>query len=364
MRNLLIIGALFYPSFAFAVCDACAKVALDTATATMKANIAATTSVVASNGTAIAAFTNINSANSSALKLQLSTLSQQELTAIDGMASKITLQLASIARETDIGMNNLILNIEKLASSERNYDDANYTARTFGPLSKPLSGKLNLPRTEYLERAFEVKEVIKSNFIESMNDWLSNPADERSVAIEQSALIADKDFFDISPFMQKKVLSPDELEKMKSLLQILVEPNPQPEISIEDAQTSPIKLAQAIFQKQKKIRQQVVHSVIVDSVLDKAPFILTNNSWSTDYLSFDEDYEGMVSFSQFYEAESLGKVTSSDWYNDIAKLTDTGLIREQIHQGNTTNMLLAEILKAERNETRLVAIKALSGGGG
>jgi hypothetical protein len=364
MKKLLLLFICFYPSFAFAVCDACAKAALDAATATMKANTAATTSVVASNGTAITALANVNSANSSALKIQLSTLNQQELTAIDGMTSKIVLQLSKNARETDIGMNNLILNIEKIENSEREYADENYKARTFGPLSKPLSGKLNLPRSEYIERGLEVKEVFQANFVEGMNEWLSNPADEKSIRIEQAALLADESFFDITPFMQKKVLSPAELEKMKSLLHLLVEPNPQREISIEEAQSSPVKLQQAIYQKQKKIRQQIVHSVIAESVLDKAPFILTNDSWSTDYLSFDETYEGMVSFSQFYEAETLGKVTSKEWYKDIAKLTDTGLIREQIHQGNTTNMLLAEILKAERSEARLVAIQALSGSGG
>lgn len=363
MKNLLVLIIAFFPSFAFAVCDACAKAALDAATATMTANISATTSVVASNGAAITAMANVNSANSAALQTQLATLSQQELTAIDGMASKITLQLASIAKETDIGMNNLILNIEKLAVSERNYEDANYLVRTFGPLSKPLSGKLNLPRSEYLERGFEVKEVFKSNFIEGMDEWLSNPADEKSRSIEQAALLSEKDNFDITPFMQKKVLSPLELEKMKSLLQLLVEPNPEREMTLEEAQANPLKLTQAINQKQKKIRQQVVHSVLVESVLDKAPFILTNESWSTNYLTFDEDFDGMVSFSQFYEAETLGKLTSAEWYKDIAKLTDTGLIREQVHQGNTTNMLLAEILKAERNETRLVAIKALAGSG-
>ena len=363
MRRILIVLFFLNPSVAFAVCDACAKAALDAATATISANIAATTSVVTSNGTAITAFSNMNAANSAALQTQLATLSQQELTAIDGLASKITLNLASNSKAYDIGMNNLIQNLEKIAISERDLADANYLTRTFGPLSKPLSGKLNLPRTEYLERAIEVKEVFKSSFVDSMNEWLSNPADEKSIAIEQAAFLEDKNYFDISPFLQKKVMTAKELEKMKSLLQLMVEPRPAPEISIEAAQTNPAKLSQAINQKQVKIRNQIVHGVLVEAVLDKAPLILTNDSWSTDYLSFDENYEGMVSFNQFYEAETLGKITSPDWYKDIAKLTDTGLLREQIHQGNTTNMLLAEILRAERNESRLIAIKALTGGG-
>lgn len=164
--------------------------------------------------------------------------------------------------------------------------------------------------------------------------------------------------------MQNKVLSPVDLEKMKSLLHLMIEPKPQRDITIEEAQTSPAMLMRAIAQKQKKIKQQVVHSVITESVMDKAPLILTNDSWSSDYLSFDEDFNGMVSFSQFYEAETLGKVTSKEWYKDIARLTEAGLLREQIHQVNTTNMLLSEILKAERSEAKLVALKALSGGGG
>lgn len=363
MRKFIFIISLFCPTLAYAVCDACAKAALDSATATMKANTKATTAVVKSNGAAISAFESVNAANTTALELQLSTLNQQEITAIDGLASKIVLELGRVASETDIGMNNLLLNLEKIATSEKAYNDANYLTRTFGPLSKPLSGKLNLPRSVYIENAVELKEVIKTNFVEGMDEWLSNPPDENSRSIEQAAFLADPELFDISPFLQNKVVSPQELEHMKTLLHLLVEPSPAREITLEEAQTSKIKLEQAIYQKQKTISQQVVHSVLVDSVLDKAPFILTNDSWSKEYLSFDEDYEGMVSFSQFYEAESLGKVTNAAWYADIAKLSDTGLLREQIHQGNTTNMLLSEILKAERNETRLVAIKALSGGG-
>jgi hypothetical protein len=364
MKKLLLMTTLLLPSYAYAVCDACSKAALDAATETMKANTKATTQVVASNGTAINALASLNNANSSALKLQLSTLSQQELTAIDGMTSKVTLLLSRIASENDIGMNNLIQNIEKIEQSERDYEDQNYLVRTYGPLSKPLSGQLNLTRSQYLERGLEIKEVFQENFVEGMNEWLSNPADVNSQRIEQAALLENKDFFDITEFMQKKVLSAADVEKMKSLLQVLVEPNPQREITLEEAQTSKAKLMLAIAQKQKKIKQQIVHSVIVESVLDKAPFILTNDSWSQDYLAFDEDFEGMVSFSQFYEAETLGKVTNKEWYKDIARLTDTGLLREQIHQGNTTNMLLSEILKSERSEARLVAINALSGSGG
>lgn len=363
MKNLFIIFSLLCPSFAYAVCDACAKAALDAATATMVANTGATTAVVTSNGAAISSLASLNSANTAALQLQLSTLNQQEITAIDGLASKLVLELSRIAGETDIGMNNLLLNLEKIAKSEKAYNDANYLTRTFGPLSKPLSGKLNLPRSAYIENAIELKEVIKTNFVEGMEEWLNNPADENSRDIEQAAFLEDSKFFDISAFMQNKVLTPQELEHMKSLLHLLIEPSPKRAITIEEAQESRAKLDQGIYQRQKKISQQVVHSVLVDSILDKAPFILTNDSWSKDYLSFDEDYEGMVSFSQFYEAETLGKVTNAEWYNDIAKLSDTGLLREQIHQGNTTNMLLSEILKAERNETRIVAIKALAGGG-
>jgi hypothetical protein len=355
---------LLFPSYVFAVCDQCAKMALDMATTTMEANIKATTTVVTSNGAAIAALNTLNTANSAALQLQLATLGQQELTALDGMATKVKFQLALTARESAINMDNLILNMEKIAKSEQDNVKINYVDRTFGPLSKPLSGRLNLPRTQYIERAFELKEVVQSNFVEGMMEWLNNPADESSILIEQAALLEDEDFFDITPFMQNKVLSPVELEKMKSLLHLLIEPKPKRDISIEEAQSSPAMLMRAIAQKQTKIKQQIIHSVITESVMDKAHLIITNDSWSSDYLSFDEDYNGMVSFSQFYEAETLGKVTSKEWYKDIARLTDTGLLREQIHQVNTTNMLLSEILKAERSEAKLVAIKALSGGGG
>lgn len=366
LMNKLTITCIFlllFPSHVFAVCDQCAKAALDMATGTMESNIKATTSVVASNGTAISALSSLNSANSEALQLQLSTLSQQELTALDGMATKIKFQLDLIARENTVNMDNLIVNIESIAKSEEDNAKVNYIDRTYGPLSKPLSGRLNLPRSVYIERALEVKEVVQSTFVEGLNTWLNNPADENSIMMEQAAFLEDEDFFDISPFMQKKVLSPVELEKMKSLLHLMIEPAPQKDISIEEAQSSPANLMKAIAQKQRKIKQQIVHSAITESVMDKAPLILTNDSWSSDYLSFDEDFDGMVSFSQFYEAETLGKVTSKEWYKDIARLTEAGLLREQIHQANTTNMLLSEILKAERSEAKLIAISALSGGG-
>lgn len=358
----LVVASFFFSTSVLAVCDECAKAALDTATSSMQSSIQATTTVVSSNGAAINALSTLNSTNSSALQLQLSTLSQQELTAFDGMATKISSQLKVNAKQSEINFNNLIINMQRLSDNEVANDQINYTDRTFGPLSKPLSGKLNVPRIDYIVSGYEVKEVVQQTFIESMQDWLDNPADEDGNNIEQLALLEDEELFDISEFIQNKVISAEELDKLKTLIQLIVEPNPQPNMSIEKAQESKANRMLMIAQKQKRIKQQVVHSVITEAVMDKAPFIVVDDSWSSSYLSFDENFSGMVSFNQFYESETLGKVTSADWYDDISQLTEAGLLREQIHQANTTNMLLSEILKAERKEALLVALETLSGG--
>ena len=107
----LLVGLFFLSisSNVFAVCDQCAQVALDLASTSMTTNTQATTTVVTANGTAISALTTLNETNSAALQLQLSTLSQQELTALDGLATKIVMQLSKNAKNSQINFDNLLL---------------------------------------------------------------------------------------------------------------------------------------------------------------------------------------------------------------------------------------------------------------
>jgi len=365
-KYLLIFLSIIFFGFqvpASASCDSCAKAALDSARDAIKKAVDTTTDSVKANGKSIEATTKAVDESKKLFSDLLQTLSSQELTALDGVAKKITLTVERIANESTKATDTLVSNILKGEKELRVADVAIEGARTFGDLAQPLSGEINTARSVDLALGFATKNALKTKHIENMEGWLNNNGFLMSKGRERSVLLSSPQYWNPTPLLTKKRLTNTEVSDMQMMLRLLVNPEPKAKVDPKVAATDPV-MAQNELQRLKDVAlQQVSHAILSESLVNKAPIISMSEGWQKAYFNLPTDEENKISFEQFFEAETTGKLVNSDWFLDIKTRTKAGLQREQIYQMNTANLLLAEILKAERDESKLLALMVLKGGG-
>lgn len=354
---LLIMFSL--PQRVYASCDACAKAALDAASAAIQSSVGATTNVVTTNGQAIEAMNTSVQTGTQTLTSSLQLLNQKEITALDGVAKTITLKLEQLSAEEERSTDHLISAIQQIEKDLRIADVTMENSKIVGPRSQTLSGDINTARAQDLMTGFANRKELKKLFGKNMDTWLNNPSNLATSESEKAVLLAKDEFWDILPLLQKDVLTNEETNNIHVLLQLLIEPQPK-------KRATPNELAEgetAINTELNRLKQNAIarvsHDVLASILADKAPIIPTNESWMKSYFTLDKGEDDNISFTQFYEAETVGKLLSPDWFLDIKTRTEAGLLREQIYQTNTSNALLSEILKAERNETKLLSLSVL-----
>jgi hypothetical protein len=356
---LLVCG---YQGKVSASCDACAKAALESAEASIKAGVDTTISVVQANGTSIESAGLSVDSGSSLLSTLIQTLGSQEITALDGVAKKVTFSIERLGIESTRGTDVLVSNLIKGEKELRVADNALENERTFGVMSQPLSGEINTARSFDLSTGFANRNALKSKHIENMEGWLNNNGFFMSKSRERSVLIATPEFWNPTPLLTKNRLSNEEVGHMQMMLRLLVNAEPMAKVAQPLVASSPLKAKQELQRLKDVILQQVSHSILSESLVNKAPTITLSDDWKKAYFNIESDVDNKISFEQFYEAETTGKLVSSDWFLDIKTKTKAGLLREQIYQMNTANLLLAEIVKAERAESKLLALSILKGG--
>lgn len=360
MVRYLLAFAFAASSFAVkASCDACAKAALDAASSAISSSVGATTNVVTANGQAIEAMNTSVKAGTETLVSSLKLLNQKELTALDGVAKTISLTLERISEEQVRSTDHLIQSIKQIEQDLRTADLAIENSKLIGPRAQTLSGDINTARAHDLMRGFAGRKELKRLYGENMTNWLEGASSYESASAEVAVLLSKDEFWNILPLLQKDVLTNEEANNIHILLQLLIDPKPLKKASANQLAEGEAAINQELMRLRKNAVSRVSHDILTNVLADKAPIIPTNESWLKSYFSLETGDEGHISFNQFYEAETIGKLLSPDWFLDIKSRTEAGLLREQIYQTNTSNALLAEILKAERNETKLLSLSIL-----
>ena len=360
LRILFCLPILLFPFASNATCDACAKQGIDAASQAMSQATSATTETVKTNGTSIDALKSTVDTGAQTLSSTIQLLSQQELTALDGLATKITLKLDIMAKEQIAAADHVVSSMRDTELSINKANGVLATAEQYGELAQTLTGDINTARSSFLASGFAMKEAIKVEHAKSFIKWITQNGFYQSAKSEQLLLLSKDELFDTSAFTSKKLMTEVEVSNFQSLIQLMVNPSPEKPITMQDLASDADKAVAAISQRRKNAIDTVVHSILTDALADKAPIIPTDPSWLKSYMTIPANDDGKVSFEQFYDAETFGKATSADWFLDIKTRTEAGLLREQIYQQNTSNLLLAEILKAERNEAKLIALSTLT----
>jgi len=359
---LIVITSAFHP-VANASCDSCAKAALDSAKDAIKKAVDTTTDAVKANGKSIEATTEAVDQSKELFSDLLQTLSSQELTALDGVAKKITLTVERVANESTKSADVIVSNLLKGEKELRVADMAIEGVKTFGELAQPLSGEINTARAGDLSLGFATKMALKNKHIDNMESWLNNNGFLISKGRERAVLLAVPEYWNPTPLLTKKRLTNKEVGDMQMMLRLLVNAEPHAKVSPLIASTNPIEAKKELKRLKDVALQQVSHAILTESLVNKAPIISLSEVWKKAYFNISADEDNKISFEQFYEAETIGKLVSNDWFLDIKTRTKAGLLREQIYQMNTANLLLAEIVKAERAESKLLALTILKGEG-
>lgn len=350
---------LYFPFWAQASCDSCAKAALEATKQAVSQSVSATTDVVKANGETIDAISQSVDSGTDTLSEQLQMLGQQELTALDGVASKISLMIELLSEESARATDTLVNNIQQAEVGLRKADMAIENARMIGPRAQTISGEINTARAQDLSVGFATRQSLKTLHLENMEKWLTDNGYRHSQSTEQAILLARDEYWDVMPLIQKPRLTEDEVNNLQVMFQLLVEPKPQRPITQQEIVLDPTKASAEIDRRRNNTISQVAHSILIDQLSDKAPTIPTSSAWLKHYFAIEPDENGKISFSQFFEAETIGKLTSPAWFLDIKTRTEAGLLREQINQLNTTNALLSEILRAEQQDSKLLALATL-----
>ena len=356
-----LIPLLFSSGAAFASCDECAKAALQAASNSMTSSISATKSVVETNGTAIETLSSSIDTAGSTIQSLLDLNSQQELTALSGVANRITFTLERQAEESTRITDHLVQSIHQIHKDGALVSSRIENDKLFGPLAQTISGDINSARAQYLAKGIGNKKALKELHAQNMDKWLNSAGYRNSSQFESEILLKDEEIWKSSPLINKRRLTDEEVNKAQILLQLLVDDNPTGAISKERIKQDPLAAKMEVQRLKNNFSSQIVHSVLSDYLSNKAALIPTDKSWLKSYFKIEPDEKGNISFEQFYESETMGRLISDDWFLDIKTRTEAGLLREQIYQMNTSNMLLSEIIKQERMETKLMAISALRG---
>lgn len=342
-----------------ASCDLCAQAALEAASAAITSSVGATTNVVTANGQAIEAMNTAVQTGTETLVSSLQLLNQKEITALDGVAKTISLTLDRISEEQVRSTDHLVKSIQQIEQDLRMADLAIENSKLVGPRSQTLSGDINTARAHDLMRGFAGRKELKRLYGENMKEWLDGASSFENSGAETAVLLDQEDFWNILPLLQKDVLTNEEANNIHVLLQLLIDPKPEKKASSKQLAEGEQAVRKELRRLRKNAVSRVSHDILTNMLADKAPIIPTDESWLKSYFKLETGEEGHISFNQFYEAETVGKLLSPDWFLDIKSRTEAGLLREQIYQTNTSNALLAEILKAERNETKLLSLSLL-----
>lgn len=359
IKKLIVCVVLLSSTNAYASCDACAKAALDAASSAISSSVGATTNVVSANGQAIEAMNSSVQTGTQTLVSSLEMLNQKELTALDGVAKSIAFTLERMSEEQVRSTDHLVNSIKQIEEGLRTADVALENAKLIGPKAQTLSGEINTARAHDLKTGLAARKKLKTLYRENMDSWLNDSGPLSNQNNSLAVLLEQDDFWDIMPLLQKDILTNEESNNIHTLLQILIEPSPKSQLSPATLAGDKVAVNKELTRLRGNAISRVAHDIITNMLADKAAIIPTDSSWLKSYFALDTGEDDQISFNQFYEAETVGKMLSPDWFLDIKSRTEAGLLREQIYQTNTSNALLAEILKAERNEAKLLSLSVL-----
>lgn len=343
---IAIISLSLQSSNVYAVgCDACLQAKIQAASSQISRGLSDLNS---SANNAVNATDTVNDtikAASDAYISVLETNSTQLLSSLDAATNKLEFS-NEVTTTTFVNLTNTLNNtINTNAKNQIKVDEIFRNEETWGPDSLPISGAIALNRAEALSLATVEFNGRLEDQMTIFREWafIVGKGDEtQNIRLKKVTAKYEK-YRELIPLLSTGLLTDETTKNLLTLNLLIVLPEP---IDYQSLSTEK-QIQYNIFVE----RKAAAFKVLAKEILMKAPLLKTD-SWDSGYTQIESE-NGFTSLEEFMHSESDRKLVSSLWYDNIATLTEVGLLREQVHQTSMQNYLLNSLIETQKDNVLL-----------
>lgn len=361
----LVVSILMFSKGANAGCDPCIQAAAQSANAQMTAAINAVTTSVQANVSATQALNASVQAVNASLQATINLNTQQLLQGLDASTNRIELSIQQNTKTVERMTDHTVKSMVKALKDVRVAEEVDENNKVYSDtLAQPLSGEIGANRAPLLKQGIVQSDQVWRQMADDMYEWNNNTTDvnQAGKGMKKAVLLTEgSDVWSPVPLITKRQITPAESVNMQKLLTMLVNPIPLPSATDEQMASSP-KAAEYEFDRRLlNAKLGLAHSVLAKSIADKQPLIpISTDDWQKGYVMAEPDANGKVSVLSMLESETVGRLGSEGWYQDVKTKTPAGILREQVYQQAVNNQLLLRLVEQDEQKLTMLALMAIS----
>lgn len=361
----LLVLTIAFSNGANSGCDPCIQAAAQAANAQMTAAINAVSASVQANVSATQALNASVQAVNTSLQTAINLNTQQLLQGLDASTNRIELSVQqntkAVERMTDHTVKSMVKSLKDVRVAEEVDENNKIYSET---IAQPLSGEIGANRAPLLKQGIVQSKQMWRQMADDMHEWNNNTTDvdQAGQAVKKAVLLAEEDdVWNPVPLVTGRQITPAESVNMQKLLTMLVNPVPLPSATDEKMASSPRAAEYEFDRRLINAKLGLAHSVLAKSIADKQPLIpISPDDWQQGYVTAEPDANGKVSILSMLESETVGRLGSEGWYQDVKTKTPAGILREQVYQQATNNHLLLRLVEQDEQKLSMLALMAIS----
>jgi len=359
------IGILFCSKNAKAGCDPCIQAAAESANTLMTTAINQTTTAVQANITATNALNTALQASNAALQTTIQFNTQTLLSGLDASTNRIELAIQQNSKTTERMTDHLVTSLVSALKEVRVAEEIDKNNKTFGDeISQPLSGDIGANRAPLLKQGFVQSKQMWRQMSDNMHEWNSNTddVDQGGSGIKLAKLLTEEeDVWDPVPLVSSTQVTNEESLNLQKLITMMVNPVPLPKATDDQLATNPKAAEYELQRRLLNSKLELAHSVLAKSVSDKIPTIpISTDDWMQGYVIAEPDADGKVSVESMLESETIGRLASEGWYQDIKTKSPAGILREQVYMQAIKNKMINDLVEQEEQKIMLLSLLAIN----
>lgn len=362
---ILAFFSMFHSGSAMAGCDPCIQAAAQAANAQMTGAINLVSTSVQANVTATQTLSASVQAVNTSLQAAIGINSKLLLQGLDASTNRIELSIQQTAKTFERMTDHTVKSMVKALKDVRVAEEVDENNKIYSKwLAQPLSGDIGANRAPLLKQGLVQSKQIWRQMSDDMYEWSNNTSDVDGAGkgMKKAVLLTEgDDVWSPVPLVTKRQLTVTESVNMQKLLTMLVNPIPLPSATDVQMASSP-KAAEYEFDRRVlNAKLGLAHSVLAKSIADKHPLIpISKNDWQKGYIMAEPDSTGKVSIMSMLESETVGRLASEGWYQDVKTKTPAGILREQVYLQAINNQLLLRLVEQDEQKISMLSLMAIA----
>lgn len=344
-------------------CDPCIQTATQTANSQMTGSINNATASVQANVSATQALNASIQATDAAWQAAIQLNSMNYLQALDAATSRVELTQSQLLKTEENLADHEVQSIAKMFEELYNAQQAADAEKMLRPeLAQPMSGDIGANRAPLLKQGMVQAEQRWRKMDENFATWSETTETVNSAgeSITTAMLLTEEEeVFDVTPLLTSDSLTETQSLDLQKLLTLLINPVPEKKMTDEQMASDPKAAQKELERKLRNAKLTMAFSVLARGLSEREAVIpISQADWQQGYTTARPNAEGKTSYREFIESETVGRMASEGWYQDIKVKTDAGVLREQVYQQAMNNHLLYKSIQQEEQQLLLLAIIA------